>query len=100
MKKLILILTCVFAVLANAQKLHQITVKKLTDMAATSNHTGDVGLWLEKVIDSCETHEQEDSARRLVRLFEDRLHKEKSELRWEYPRKLRNRLDEKYKYLN
>jgi len=65
-------------------------------MAATSNHTGDVAIWLEKVIESCETHQHEDSARRLVSLFEDRLLREKSEFFWHYSRKLRNKLDEKF----
>lgn len=65
-------------------------------MAATSNHTGDVALWLEKVIESCETHQQEDSARRLVSLFKDRLLRENSEFFWHYSRKLRNKLDEKF----
>lgn len=65
-------------------------------MAATSNHTGDVGIWLEKVIESCETHQQENSARKLVSLFEDRLLREKSEFFWEYSRKLRGKLDEKF----
>ena len=39
-------------------------------MAATSNHYGDVLIWIEKVIDSCETPLQEISARKLVRLYE------------------------------
>jgi hypothetical protein len=65
-------------------------------MAATSNHTGDVALWLEKVIESCETHQQENSARRLVSLFEDRLLREKSEFYRHYSLKLRNKVDEKF----
>jgi hypothetical protein len=39
-------------------------------MASTSNHYGDVAIWIEKVIDSCETPLQEVTARKLVRLFE------------------------------
>jgi hypothetical protein len=39
-------------------------------MAATSRHHGDISIWIEKVIDSCETPSQELSARRLVRLYE------------------------------
>jgi len=39
-------------------------------MAATSRHHGDISIWIEKVIDSCETPAQELSARRLVRLYE------------------------------
>ena len=41
-------------------------------MASTSNHYGDVANWIEKVIDSCETPIQENSARKLVQLFEKR----------------------------
>jgi hypothetical protein len=65
-------------------------------MAATSNHIGDVGLWIEKVIDSCETSKQESGARKLVSLFEDRLIREGSEFYSYYSRKLRNRLDDKF----
>jgi hypothetical protein len=65
-------------------------------MAATSNHIGDVGLWIEKVIDSCETSKQESGARKLVSLFEDRLLREGSEFYRYYSRKLRNRLDDKF----
>lgn len=65
-------------------------------MAATSNHIGDIGLWIEKVIDSCETPKQEISARKLVSLFEDRLLREGSEFYRYYSRKLRDRLDAKF----
>jgi hypothetical protein len=64
-------------------------------MAATSNHYGDVSIWIEKVIDSCETPLQEVTARKLVRLFE----KKYSYL--EYPvyrdlcRRLEHKLDDK-----
>jgi hypothetical protein len=65
-------------------------------MAATSNHYGDVLIWIEKVIDSCETPSQEFSARKLVSLYE----KEYSYL--EYPvyrdlcRRLHDKLDDKF----
>jgi hypothetical protein len=65
-------------------------------MAATSNHIGDVGLWIEKVIDSCETQQQEIIARKLVSLFRDRLLREDSELYGYYAEKLRYRLDSKF----
>jgi hypothetical protein len=65
-------------------------------MAATSNHIGDVGLWLEKVIDSCETPQQETIARKLVSLFRDRLLREDSEFYGYYDRTLRDRLDAKF----
>jgi hypothetical protein len=38
-------------------------------MAATSKHYGDVALWIEKVIDSCETKEQDRAARNLINQF-------------------------------
>lgn len=64
-------------------------------MAATSNHNGDVAIWIEKVINSCETPQQEITARKLVRLFEERLLREGKGLYSEYSRKLRNLLDQK-----
>ncbi len=39
-------------------------------MAATSKHYGDVELWIEKVIKSCETPLQEITARHLIQNFE------------------------------
>ena len=42
-------------------------------MGAISNHYGDVQNWIEKVIDSCETHEQTHSARKLVLNFEKQM---------------------------
>lgn len=65
-------------------------------MAATSRHIGDIGLWIEKVIDSCETPQQESSARRLVQIFEKRLIEEGSDFYSYYSRKLRDRLDDKF----
>jgi hypothetical protein len=65
-------------------------------MAATSNHYGDVAIWIEKVIDSCETPSQEISVRKLVSLYE----KQYSYL--EYPvyrdlcRRLHNKIDDKF----
>ena len=41
-------------------------------MAAKSNSTADVTAWLEKVLQSCETEEQQDSALRLIDIFERR----------------------------
>jgi hypothetical protein len=38
-------------------------------MAATSKHYGDVAIWIEKVIDSCETREQDQVARKLINQF-------------------------------
>jgi hypothetical protein len=42
-------------------------------MGAISNHYGDVQNWVEKVIDSCETHKQTHSARKLVLNFEKQM---------------------------
>ena len=42
-------------------------------MEKRSTHYGDVQIWIEKVIDSCETYEQTLSARRLVWNFEKQM---------------------------
>lgn len=39
-------------------------------MSATSNHYGDIILWIEKVIDSCTHPLHEKAARKLIRQFE------------------------------
>ena len=65
-------------------------------MGSISNHYGDVANWVEKVINSCETAEHEIGARKLVRLFEQRLLAEKSELYMYYTRHLRDCLDHKF----
>ena len=66
-------------------------------MAALSNKSGDLIKWAERVIDSCETPLQEITAKKLVRLVEDRLRQEKlpDELVWAVHRNLRGRLDNK-----
>jgi len=64
-------------------------------MAATSNHHGDVAIWIEKVINSCETPLQELTARRLVRLFESQYQDIDRELGWDLSRRLRVALDNK-----
>jgi len=46
-------------------------------MGAISNHYGDVQNWVEKVIDSCETHDQTHSARKLVCNFENQMRNNK-----------------------
>jgi hypothetical protein len=65
-------------------------------MAATSKHYGDVAIWIEKVIESCETSLQEIAARKLVRLFE----KQYSYLEWtvyrDLCRSLQGKLDNKF----
>ena len=42
-------------------------------MAATSRHYGDIAVWINKVIDSCDHPLQEITARKLVRNFEKHL---------------------------
>ena len=42
-------------------------------MAATSRHYGDIAVWINKVIDSCNHPLQEITARKLVRNFESYL---------------------------
>jgi len=65
-------------------------------MAAASNHNGDIGIWIEKVINSCETRQQETTARKLVSLFETRLLREDKGFHSEYARSLRGLLDQKF----
>ena len=65
-------------------------------MASTSKHHGDVAIWIEKVINSCETSLHEETAKKLVHLYE----KQYSYL--EYPvyrdlcRRLHHKLDDKF----
>lgn len=42
-------------------------------MAAESNTPVDIEIWIEKVINSCETYEQVLKVRRLIRLYSKRL---------------------------
>jgi 2,3-bisphosphoglycerate-independent phosphoglycerate mutase len=49
-------------------------------MGAISNHYGDVQNWVEKVIDSCETQDQTDSARKLVWNFENQMRNNKVDI--------------------
>lgn len=45
-------------------------------MAATSERYGDLIIWVERVIDSCQNMEQIKTADRLLRLLDERLTKE------------------------
>ena len=65
-------------------------------MAASSKHYGDIVNWIEKIIDSCETQQQEVAARKLVRQFETLYYDIDQQLGWGLSRKLRNKLDEKF----
>ena len=51
-------------------------------MAATSNHHGDVAIWIEKVINSCETYQQTFGARQLILNFEKQLQRKHPEKYW------------------
>ena len=42
-------------------------------MTNRSTHYGDIKIWIEKIIDSCETYDQTHSARRLVWNFEKQM---------------------------
>jgi polyphosphate kinase 2 (PPK2 family) len=65
-------------------------------MGSISNHYGDVANWVENVIDSCETPQQENAARKLIRLFEKRIEVEVPELYWYYNQILNDKLDNKF----
>ena len=65
-------------------------------MAASSKHYGDVTNWIEKVIESCETPQQEIAARKLVRQFEILYRDIDREVNWNLSRRLRNALDRKF----
>ena len=58
-------------------------------MAATSNHPGDVAMWIEKVIDSCQTSGHENTAWKLIDNFQKKYYD------YSQIKKLRIRLDEK-----
>lgn len=65
-------------------------------MAASSKHHGDVAIWIEKVIESCNTPLQEITARKLVRQFEILYRDIDRELNWDLSRRLRSALDNKF----
>ena len=51
-------------------------------MENRSTHYGDISKWVEKVIDSCETHQQTFGAKQLVRNFEKQLQRKSTEKYW------------------
>ena len=51
-------------------------------MNKRSTHYGDVAKWIEKVIDSCETHQQTFTARKLVNNFRTQLMKNTPDKYW------------------
>jgi hypothetical protein len=65
-------------------------------MTSTSNHYGDVAIWIEKIIDSCETLRQEATARKLVRLFEKKYSYLDYPVYRELCRRLHHKLDDKF----
>jgi dihydroneopterin aldolase len=65
-------------------------------MAATSNHYGDVANWIEKVIESCETSLHEETAKKLVHLYEFQFRDIDRELNFSLSKKLRAALDNKF----
>jgi hypothetical protein len=73
-----------------------IKIKNKKYMGSISNHYGDVANWVENVIDSCETPQQEIAARKLIRLFEKRIEVEVPELCWYYTQILNDKLDNKF----
>ena len=64
-------------------------------MAATSNHIGDIAIWIEKVINSCDTSMQEMVARHLIQNFEKILIERDDNSYSFYTTKLRDLLDMK-----
>jgi hypothetical protein len=65
-------------------------------MASTSKHHGDVAIWIEKVINSCETPLQEIAARKLTQQFEIQYRDIDRELNFSLSKKLREALDNKF----
>jgi len=65
-------------------------------MASTSKHHGDVAIWIEKVINSCETPLQEIAARKLTQQFEIQYRDIDRELNFSLSKKLRATLDNKF----
>ena len=65
-------------------------------MAASSRHYGDIANWIEKIIESCETPQQEMAARKLVRQFEILYRDIDQQLNWDLSRRLRSALDNKF----
>ena len=67
-------------------------------MAAKSKHYGDIAIWIEEVIDSCNHPLQEVVARKLLRNFEKQLDREGMDFntRYEMIKKLEYKLEDRY----
>jgi hypothetical protein len=77
-------------------------------MAAASKHYGDVNVWIEKIIDSCDSTKQQRTIQNLINQFKKILDKDntlefdfRSNIIWQLERKLDNKIweliDEKIK---
>jgi hypothetical protein len=77
-------------------------------MAAVSKHYGDVNVWIEKIIDSCDSTKQQRTIQNLINQFKKILDKDntlefdfRSNIIWQLERKLDNKIweliDEKIK---
>jgi len=68
-------------------------------MAALSNHYGDINVWIEKIIDSCDSHTQELTIINLINQFNKKLLSDSTmdyKIGREIIRRLENRLDDKH----
>ena len=72
-------------------------------MAAVSKHYGDVNVWIEKIIDSCDSTKQQRTIQNLINQFKKILDKDntlefdfRSNIIWQLERKLDNKIYELY----
>jgi hypothetical protein len=68
-------------------------------MAAVSKHYGDVNVWIEKIIDSCDSPKQQQTIQNLINQFKKILDKDntlefdfRSNIIWQLERKLDNKI--------
>jgi hypothetical protein len=72
-------------------------------MAAVSKHYGDVNVWIEKIIDSCDSTKQQQTIYKLIQQFNKMLNKDNTldysfqrDVIWQLERKLDNKIWELY----
>jgi hypothetical protein len=72
-------------------------------MAAVSKHYGDVNVWIEKIIDSCDSTKQQLTIYKLIQQFNKMLNKDNTldysfqrDIIWQLERKLDNKIWELY----
>jgi hypothetical protein len=72
-------------------------------MAAVSKHYGDVNVWIEKIIDSCDSTKQQQTIYKLIQQFNKMLNKDNTldysfqrDIIWQLERKLDNKIWELY----